>query len=118
MHGQILEERDWTRDAPASATGVSLRCAVFKEEIHAAIVDGQQLEVSFDSFPYYLRYAPRPLCIILLHPILLIVLYTCGFLLVTLGTFDYLPHHVKCEKCQLKPVYACTKVKYGAVDTC
>ncbi|XP_019244139.1 PREDICTED: uncharacterized protein LOC109224054 isoform X2 [Nicotiana attenuata] len=52
---QILEERDWTRDAmPASATGVSLRCAVFKEEIHAAIVDGQQLEVSFDSFPYYL----------------------------------------------------------------
>ncbi|XP_009589950.1 uncharacterized protein [Nicotiana tomentosiformis] len=53
--GNILEERDWTRDAmPASATGVSLRCAVFKEEIHAAIVDGQQLEVSFDSFPYYL----------------------------------------------------------------
>lgn len=42
---------------PASAAGVSLRCAVFKEEIHAAIVDGQQLDVSFDSFPYYLRYS-------------------------------------------------------------
>ncbi|XP_060204425.1 uncharacterized protein LOC132632483 isoform X1 [Lycium barbarum] len=53
--GNIPEEREWTRDSmPASAAGVSLRCAVFKEEIHAAIVDGQQLDVSFDSFPYYL----------------------------------------------------------------
>lgn len=59
------EEREWNRDTiPASAAGVSLRCAVFKEEIHAAIVDGQQLDVSFDSFPYYLRYSPRPQCII------------------------------------------------------
>lgn len=55
---------------PASAAGVSLRCAVFKEEIHAAIVDGQQLDVSFDSFPYYLRYSPGPQCIIILHRIL------------------------------------------------
>ncbi|KAH0704527.1 hypothetical protein KY285_018805 [Solanum tuberosum] len=53
--GNMPEEREWTRDSmPASAAGVSLRCAVFKEEIHAAIVDGQQLDVSFDSFPYYL----------------------------------------------------------------
>ncbi|CAN4087924.1 unnamed protein product [Withania somnifera] len=53
--GNMLEEREWNRDSvPASAAGVSLRCAVFKEEIHAAIVDGQQLDVSFDSFPYYL----------------------------------------------------------------
>uniref|UniRef100_A0A3Q7GDR1 AAA+ ATPase domain-containing protein n=1 Tax=Solanum lycopersicum TaxID=4081 RepID=A0A3Q7GDR1_SOLLC len=53
--GNMPEEREWNRDSiPASAAGVSLRCAVFKEEIHAAIVDGQQLDVSFDSFPYYL----------------------------------------------------------------
>ncbi|KAM3381305.1 putative protein isoform X1 [Capsicum galapagoense] len=53
--GDIPEEREWTRDSmPASTAGVSVRCAVFKEEIHAAIVDGQQLDISFDSFPYYL----------------------------------------------------------------
>ncbi|KAJ8536598.1 hypothetical protein K7X08_034999 [Anisodus acutangulus] len=53
--GKILEEREWSRDSMRSSTaGLSLRCAVFKEEIHAAIVDGQQLDVSFDSFPYYL----------------------------------------------------------------
>ena len=55
---QIFEERNvWIRDSlPASTSGMSLRCAVFKEDIHAGIIDGKDIEVSFDDFPYYLRY--------------------------------------------------------------
>ncbi|MCD9560742.1 hypothetical protein HAX54_019531 [Datura stramonium] len=53
--GNMLEEIRWTRESmPASTSGISLRSAVFKEEIHAAIIDGQDIEVSFDDFPYYL----------------------------------------------------------------
>ncbi|KAF2314198.1 hypothetical protein GH714_024018 [Hevea brasiliensis] len=53
---QVLEERDeWARDSQlASTSGVSLRCAVFKEDIHAGILDGEKIKVSFDDFPYYL----------------------------------------------------------------
>ncbi|KAK9278660.1 hypothetical protein L1049_028233 [Liquidambar formosana] len=39
---------------PASTSGMSRRCAVFKEDIHAGIVDGRDIQVSFDDFPYYL----------------------------------------------------------------
>lgn len=35
---------------------MSVRCAVFKEEVQAAILDGREIDVSFDNFPYYLRY--------------------------------------------------------------
>ncbi|XP_034672350.1 uncharacterized protein LOC117903945 isoform X2 [Vitis riparia] len=54
--GNVLEERnEWTRDSlPASTSGMSLRCAVFKEDIHAGILDGKEIQVSFDDFPYYL----------------------------------------------------------------
>ncbi|XP_017973280.1 PREDICTED: uncharacterized protein LOC18605086 isoform X1 [Theobroma cacao] len=53
---QVLDERnEWARDSqPASTSSMSLRCAVFKEDIHAGILDGRNLEVSFDNFPYYL----------------------------------------------------------------
>ncbi|PSS07681.1 Spastin like [Actinidia chinensis var. chinensis] len=53
---QIFEERNvWIRDSlPASTSGMSSRCAVFKEDIHAGIIDGKDIEVSFDDFPYYL----------------------------------------------------------------
>ncbi|XP_021821390.1 uncharacterized protein LOC110762964 isoform X1 [Prunus avium] len=53
---QVLEERnEWTRDSQsASTSGMSLRCAVFKEGIHAGILDGKSIDVSFDNFPYYL----------------------------------------------------------------
>ncbi|XP_021680992.2 uncharacterized protein LOC110665265 isoform X4 [Hevea brasiliensis] len=53
---EVLEERDdWARDSQlASTSGVSLRCAVFKEDIHAGILDGEKIKVSFDDFPYYL----------------------------------------------------------------
>jgi len=40
---------------PASTSAASLRCAAFKEDIRAGIVDGNTVEVSFDDFPYYLR---------------------------------------------------------------
>ncbi|XP_021821397.1 uncharacterized protein LOC110762964 isoform X2 [Prunus avium] len=54
--GNVLEERnEWTRDSQsASTSGMSLRCAVFKEGIHAGILDGKSIDVSFDNFPYYL----------------------------------------------------------------
>ncbi|CAL5444435.1 unnamed protein product [Camellia sinensis] len=54
--GNVFEERsEWTRDSlPASASGISLRRAVLKEDIYMGILDGKNMEVSFDSFPYYL----------------------------------------------------------------
>lgn len=55
---QVLEGRnEWRRDTqPASTLGMSLRCAVFREDILAGILDGTKLQVSFENFPYYLRY--------------------------------------------------------------
>ncbi|KAK9668891.1 hypothetical protein RND81_13G094400 [Saponaria officinalis] len=52
----VMEERnERTRSSqPASTSGASGRCAAFKEDIHANIVDGNTVEVSFDEFPYYL----------------------------------------------------------------
>lgn len=57
MYKQALEEiNGWARDSQsASTSGVSLRSAVVKQEIQAEILDGRNLEVSFDNFPYYLR---------------------------------------------------------------
>ncbi|KAL1301366.1 uncharacterized protein LOC107612056 isoform X5 [Arachis ipaensis] len=53
--GNVLEERNGARDTQAaSSSGTSVRCAVFKEDLHAAILDGKNLDVSFDNFPYYL----------------------------------------------------------------
>ncbi|XP_019198582.1 PREDICTED: uncharacterized protein LOC109192410 isoform X2 [Ipomoea nil] len=50
-----VEEREWTRDSTqASTSGMSLRCAVFKEDIQGRIIDGRDIDVSFDNFPYYL----------------------------------------------------------------
>ncbi|XP_022738972.1 uncharacterized protein LOC111291460 isoform X6 [Durio zibethinus] len=53
---QVLDERnDRARDSqPALTSSVSLRCAIFKEDIQAGILDGRNLEVSFENFPYYL----------------------------------------------------------------
>ncbi|XP_004500647.1 uncharacterized protein [Cicer arietinum] len=51
----VLEERNGAGDTQAASTsGTSVRCAVFKEDVHAAILDGKEIEVSFDNFPYYL----------------------------------------------------------------
>ncbi|KAJ0047698.1 hypothetical protein Pint_15685 [Pistacia integerrima] len=53
---QVLDERnEWRRDSqPASTVGMSLRCAVFREDIRAGILDGANLQGSFENFPYYL----------------------------------------------------------------
>ncbi|XP_027905223.1 uncharacterized protein LOC114164678 isoform X4 [Vigna unguiculata] len=52
---QVFEERHGTRDVQAASTsGTSVRSAVFKEDVHAAILDRNEIEVSFDNFPYYL----------------------------------------------------------------
>lgn len=57
FYKQVLEEREWTRESlPPSTSGMSLRCAVFREDIHYGILDGRDIKVSFDDFPYYLRY--------------------------------------------------------------
>ena len=54
---QVLEERNGTLDMQAASTlGTSVRCAVFKADVHAAILDGKEIDASFDNFPYYLRY--------------------------------------------------------------
>lgn len=55
---QVMEERNqWIGELQqASTSGMSLRCAAFKADVHAGIVDGRDLEVSFENFPYYLRY--------------------------------------------------------------
>ncbi|KAF5732210.1 hypothetical protein HS088_TW18G00901 [Tripterygium wilfordii] len=52
----VLEEQnEWMRGSQsASTSGVSLRCAVFREYVLAGIVDGGNIQVSFDEFPYYL----------------------------------------------------------------
>ncbi|KAJ4961974.1 hypothetical protein NE237_021884 [Protea cynaroides] len=52
----VLEERkEWSKDSHQTTTsGVSSKCAAFKEDIQAGILDGKELQVSFDSFPYYL----------------------------------------------------------------
>ncbi|XP_061371799.1 uncharacterized protein LOC133314345 isoform X2 [Gastrolobium bilobum] len=53
--GNVLEEINGMRDTQAASTsGTSVRCAVFKDDVHAVILDGKEIEVSFDSFPYYL----------------------------------------------------------------
>ncbi|KAK6924689.1 ATPase, AAA-type, core, partial [Dillenia turbinata] len=52
---EVTEERnEWTRESQPAVPGLSLHCAVFKEDVHAGIVDGRDLQVSFDDFPYYL----------------------------------------------------------------
>lgn len=54
---QVLETRERSRDSQhASSSGTSVRSAMLKEEISAAIIDGCEVEVSFDEFPYYLRF--------------------------------------------------------------
>ncbi|KAI3463628.1 hypothetical protein Pfo_020291 [Paulownia fortunei] len=56
----LEEERDWVRDlVPASLSGMCSRSSAFREDIHAAILDGRHLEVSFDNFPYYLSESTK-----------------------------------------------------------
>ncbi|XP_022729759.1 uncharacterized protein LOC111284904 isoform X2 [Durio zibethinus] len=55
LSGVLDERNELVRDSqPVSTLSMSLRRAVFKDDIHAGILDGKNLEVSFDNFPYYL----------------------------------------------------------------
>ncbi|XAR67906.1 Adenosinetriphosphatase [Bertholletia excelsa] len=63
--GNVCEERnEWSRDSmPASTSGLSSRCASFKEEFLAGILDGKNLEVSFENFPYYISESTKNMLI-------------------------------------------------------
>nr|XP_043640008.1 uncharacterized protein LOC122611104 [Erigeron canadensis] len=53
--GSALETKEWTRDPlPSSTPAMPVRSAMLKEEVLAGIIDGREVEVSFDDFPYYL----------------------------------------------------------------
>ncbi|PHU15986.1 hypothetical protein BC332_17191 [Capsicum chinense] len=52
---QMLEERWWiTESMPASTSEMSSKSAAVMGKLYAAIIDGQNIEVSFNDFPYYL----------------------------------------------------------------
>ncbi|EPS62683.1 hypothetical protein M569_12104 [Genlisea aurea] len=55
----LEEEKDWHDPASSSGSGSSNRGSEFKEEILAAILDGRDVDVSFDNFPYYLSESTK-----------------------------------------------------------
>ncbi|KAL1553960.1 hypothetical protein AAHA92_14573 [Salvia divinorum] len=56
--------RDWVRDpAPASQSVMCSRGSAFRDDLIAAILDGRDLEVSFDNFPYYLSESTKSVLI-------------------------------------------------------
>ncbi|KAK4767252.1 hypothetical protein SAY86_015002 [Trapa natans] len=59
--GNTLEDvNGWTRDyQSASTSGISLHSTVFKQEIQSEILDGREIQVSFDKFPYYLSESTK-----------------------------------------------------------
>ncbi|XP_010248969.1 PREDICTED: uncharacterized protein LOC104591697 isoform X2 [Nelumbo nucifera] len=60
LSGVLEERKEWTRDShQASTSGVSPKCAAFKEDIQAGILDGREIEVTFDNFPYYLSSSTK-----------------------------------------------------------
>lgn len=48
---------------PTLISSTSQQCAAFKEDTRAGILDGRNLEVSFDSFPYYLSESAKDMLI-------------------------------------------------------
>lgn len=53
----MTEEKDCIKDSvPSHSPATSLRYAIFKDDIYRGILDGRDVMVSFDDFPYYLRY--------------------------------------------------------------
>ncbi|KAM3374564.1 hypothetical protein P3S68_013278 [Capsicum galapagoense] len=60
IENQMLEERWWiTGLMPASTSEMSSKSAAVMEKLYAAIIDGQNIEVSFDDFPYYLSESTK-----------------------------------------------------------
>lgn len=53
----MTEGKDGIKDSmPSQSSATSLRYAIFKDDIYQGILDGRDAKVSFDDFPYYLRY--------------------------------------------------------------
>ncbi|XP_041998132.1 uncharacterized protein LOC121747999 [Salvia splendens] len=60
----LEEDRDWVRDpAPASQSVMCSRSSAFRDDLIAAILDGRNLDVSFDNFPYYLSESTKSVLI-------------------------------------------------------
>ncbi|CAA0827285.1 AAA-type ATPase family protein [Striga hermonthica] len=58
------DDRDWLKDlVPVSLSVMCSRTKAFREGILAAILDGEDLEVSFDNFPYYLSESTKSVLI-------------------------------------------------------
>lgn len=48
----------------------TVNCSAFEEDLGAAILDGKEIDISFDNFPYYLRYISVLLyiyCVVITH---------------------------------------------------
>ncbi|KAM3232391.1 hypothetical protein P3L10_017750 [Capsicum annuum] len=57
IENQMLEERWWiTESMPASTSEMSSKSAAVMGKLYAAIIDGQNIEVSFDDFPITIVY--------------------------------------------------------------
>ncbi|GER44022.1 AAA-type ATPase family protein, partial [Striga asiatica] len=58
------DDRDWLKDlVPVSLSVMCSRTKAFRESILAAILDDEDLEVSFDNFPYYLSESTKSVLI-------------------------------------------------------
>ncbi|KAG5602489.1 hypothetical protein H5410_033859 [Solanum commersonii] len=63
--GKMLEERRLTEESihASTSSGMSSIPSVFREQIQAKIIDGKDIEVSFDDFPYYLSETTKAMLI-------------------------------------------------------
>ena len=53
----MTEEKGWGKDVkPLNPSAACLRYAILKDDIYKGVLDGRDVKVSFDDFPYYLRY--------------------------------------------------------------
>uniref|UniRef100_A0A0V0H8S0 Putative ovule protein n=2 Tax=Solanum TaxID=4107 RepID=A0A0V0H8S0_SOLCH len=61
----MLEERRLTEESihASTSSGMSSIPSVFREQIQATIIDGKDIEVSFDDFPYYLSETTKAMLI-------------------------------------------------------
>ncbi|XP_051147751.1 uncharacterized protein LOC127262923 isoform X2 [Andrographis paniculata] len=61
VESALQANRDWVRDPiPVTPSGtISSKASAFREDLVAAILDGRNLEVSFENFPYYLSESTK-----------------------------------------------------------
>eukprot|EP00268_Persea_americana_P067932 TRINITY_DN93_c0_g1_i5.p1 TRINITY_DN93_c0_g1~~TRINITY_DN93_c0_g1_i5.p1 ORF type:complete len:1065 (-),score=280.19 TRINITY_DN93_c0_g1_i5:582-3428(-) len=60
---QVLQRRKEQASLATMISSLSAKCVAFKEEMQAGIIDGRNIEVSFDNFPYYLSESTKYLLI-------------------------------------------------------